>query len=363
MSFHEGRRIRPSVSDRYLTSQGVVLKKRRKRRGALWFLFFMLAVFAVVALLKGCAPAVQEVEEDEDPLAVKADEPTGFLDPLTGLRAKQLISPLAVMVDNLAASRPQTGLADAGVVYEMEAEGGVTRFLALYAGDPPESVGPVRSSRTCFLHIVQEWDALYAHVGGSADALANIRAWGINDLDEIGNSQYFQRDRTRRAPHNVYLKVESAAGLTAEPGEVVPHWNFGDPLSREPDYQQLSFSYNKGSKVTYEFLPEEKKHIRSINGTPHCDRVTGERIAVSNVVIQYAPHHYRGDALGHVDVDLIGSGKAEFFLAGRYLSGTWEKRSSRDLTRFFDEEGRELTFVCGNTWVQVLRPGTAVEMS
>lgn len=359
MSFQKGRKIPPAANSRYRASHRVV---KKRRRGVLWFLFFVLAVSAAVVWFKGCASPAKEVEQDEHPLAIKKEEPSGFLDPLTGLRVKQVISPLAVMVDNLAASRPQTGLVDAGVVYEMEAEGGVTRFLALYAGDPPESVGPVRSSRTCFLQLAQEWDPLYAHVGGSADALANIRAWGINDLDEIGNSQYFRRDRTRKPPHNVYLKVESAARLT-EPGETAALWNFGDPQEGEEDCQQLSFSYNQGIRVTYEFSPQEKKYLRSINGTPHCDRVTGERIAVTNVVLQYASHHHRGDALGHIDVNVIGSGKAEFFLAGRYLTGTWEKKSGRDLTRFFDEDGRELTFVRGNTWIQILRPGTSVEKS
>lgn len=337
-------------------------RRRKKRNGAFLLFIFILASFSFIAFFKGCIAPVTEVKREvQPPPDTREDEP-GFTDPLTGRQVKRVIPVLAVMVDNLGASRPQTGLADAGVVYEMEAEGGISRFMALYAGDPPETVGPVRSARTYFLHIAQEWDAFYAHVGGSTDALANIRAWGIKDLDEIKNGGEFWRDRTRRAPHNVYLKVEQAAGK-GEPEAAGGHWKFGSPPQDDPVYRTISFNCTPGNRVTYEFSPGEKKYLRSINGTPHCDRVTGERIAVTNVVIQYVPHYYRGDSLGHIDITVIGRGRAEFFLAGRHLIGTWEKRSSRSPTLFFDEEGREITFVRGNTWIQVLRPGTRVEVA
>lgn len=328
--------------------------------------FVLMLVFCFLApLFGGCGGAVEEAVEEgkngvRQPPAAREEEPFRFTDPLTGRQVKRLIPVLAVMIDNLEASRPQTGLGEAGIVYEMEVEGGISRLMALYAGDPPENVGPVRSARTYFLHIAREWDALYAHVGGSADALANIRAWGINDLDEITDGGEFWRDRTRRAPHNVYLEVERVAGR----GEVkaAGHWNFGPPPPENPGAHSISFNCTPGNRVTYRFSPQERRYLRFVNGSPCRDRVSGERIAVTNVVIQYAPHYRRGDSLGHIDIAVIGRGRAEFFLAGRHLLGSWEKRSSRSPTRFFDEEGREITFVRGNTWIQVLRPGTRVEV-
>ena len=72
--------------------------------------------------------------------------------------------PLAVMIENHADSRPQSGLSRADVVYEAVAEGGISRFLAVFycgaaAGSAkPYDVGPVRSARTYFL----DWASEYA---------------------------------------------------------------------------------------------------------------------------------------------------------------------------------------------------------
>ncbi|NPV28962.1 MAG: DUF3048 domain-containing protein [Firmicutes bacterium] len=315
-------------------------------------LFGILLVFALF-WAAGC----RKPEPGQAPPPAR-EEPR-ILDPLTGRQVKRVVPLLAVMVDNLAASRPQTGLGEAGVVYEIEAEGGITRFLALYAGDPPENVGPVRSARTYFLHLVQEWDAYFAHIGGSADALANIRSWGIEDLDDFKNSPGFWRDRTRRAPHNAYLNVARALAGKAPKG-LYRDWVFQEAPAGPPDYREVSFCYGRGYRVTYRFSPERKEYLRFINGVPHTDRITGRQLAAANVVLQYAPHTYLGDALGHIEVGLIGRGEAEFFLAGKHLEGTWEKPGALAPTKFYDREGREIRFVRGSTWIHVLRPGAPV---
>src|SRR3989344_1193710 len=60
--------------------------------------------------------------------------------------------PLAVMIENHIEARPQSGIASADVIYEAVAEGGITRFMALfYCNLSDIQVGPVRSARTYFL--------------------------------------------------------------------------------------------------------------------------------------------------------------------------------------------------------------------
>ena len=40
--------------------------------------------------------------------------------------------PLAVMIENHSESRPQSGLSSSDIIYEAVAEGGITRFMALF---------------------------------------------------------------------------------------------------------------------------------------------------------------------------------------------------------------------------------------
>ncbi len=328
----------------------------KKARNFMCYLCLLL-VFIMIFCLGGCAQQSESQDGVIEP--DKEVEETGVTDPITGQKVGEVVPLIAVMVDNLGPARPQTGLGAAGVVYEMEAEAKITRFMALFAGDPPSEVGPVRSARSYYLQICKEWDAIYAHVGGSKDAAANIKNWGIDDLDEFANNGEYRRDQTRKAPHNVYLNIDKAT--SGREVDIKPHWQFGDLPDGGPDYQEISFSYGNGYNVSYDFAAGKRKYLRSINGSPHSDRESGEQIAVTNVVLQYADHHHRGDGTACIDIQVIGSGRAEYFLAGKYQEGTWRKDSMDSPTKFFDSNGQELIFPRGNIWIQVLRPETAVE--
>src|SRR5919202_6718039 len=76
--------------------------------------------------------------------------------PFNGLstrRAQAIRRPLAVILENYAPdSRPQSGLSQASTVIETLAEGGVTRFFAIYLEKDATKVGPVRSTRMYFDH-------------------------------------------------------------------------------------------------------------------------------------------------------------------------------------------------------------------
>lgn len=343
---------------------GVRRKNRSKTRKRVNWLFAMIVLCGVALIiffrLWPAQVETPDVVGGQTDGATQTEEVN--IDPLTGRQVQEVVPLLAVMVDNLSQSRPQTGLGEAGVVYEIEAEGAISRFFALYAGDPPANVGPVRSARTYFLHLVREWGAYYAHIGGSNDALANIYRWGIEDFDEFKNSPGFWRDKSRRAPHNTYLDVAKALAGKKDTGRF-KGWVFTDPPEDVPDLEEISFRYTRDYLVSYRYSSEQKAYLRLINGIPHKDRITGRQISVTNVVIQYAPHLYLSDELGHIDVNLIGQGKAEFFLAGKYRTGTWEKANALAPTKFYGSDGQEISFVRGNTWIHVLRPEAVVNRS
>jgi hypothetical protein len=145
----------------------------------------------------------------------KPDEPVNFPNPITGVLFKKSEAqswanrlPLGVIIENHNSVRPQSGLSKADIVYEALAEGGITRFLAIYLQED-STLGPVRSNRPYFLSWLSEYDAAYAHVGGSPDAQARIKEYNIKDLDQffIGAPTY-ERVGYRAAPHNVYTNTE-----------------------------------------------------------------------------------------------------------------------------------------------------------
>ena len=77
----------------------------------------------------------------------------------------------AIMIENSPDARPQSGVKQAGIVYEAIAEGGITRFLTLHQQDKPQMIGPVRSLRMYYVDWLAPYNASIAHVGGSAAAL------------------------------------------------------------------------------------------------------------------------------------------------------------------------------------------------
>ena len=122
------------------------------------------------------------------------------------------------MIEYCPAARPQSGLSEAGVVFEAVAEGGITRFLALFQDTKPAYVGPVRSSRPYYIRWLLGFDATYAHAGGSPQALQDINTLNVKNLDHGANGSTFDRVSNRYAPHNLYTSIDRLLAAAASHG-------------------------------------------------------------------------------------------------------------------------------------------------
>ncbi len=283
---------------------------------------------------------------------LRSSQQPQLYNPLTGLKVRKRIVPVAVMVDNNPSALPQKGLSRADIVYEMETEGLITRFMAIFYGDPPRSVGPVRSARPYFLAVAKEWDVYYAHVGGSNDALVKIDQWNISSLNDMRGFPGFFVDPNRRRPHSTFLDLNKALEGKKEKGNL-KNWSFSSSPPDIIEYKKISFPY-RYNKPEYIWSSEEDCYLRYINSKPHVDAETGEQIRVKNIIVQYADHRYLGNKLGHIDIDLIGTGKAEYFLGGKYETGSWKKDSLYSPTVFYNDAGKRIELARGNTWIQVV---------
>lgn len=329
-------------------------------------------------------------------LAENPSEPKVASCPLNGSMHTQkakdiwdLKRPLAVMIENHTEARPQSGLSSADVVYEAVAEGGITRFMALfYCNIADVQVGPVRSARTYFIDWLSEYDALYAHVGGAnspgpADALGQIIKYDIKDLNQfsIGFPVYW-RDYQRlghsvATEHTMYSTTKQLWEVGAKRG-----WTATDSagIKWDNNFVAWKFKDDKGggstSKITVNFWesqpgyevewnydPTSNSYKRKNGGVSHMDLDNNIQLSPKVVIVQFEKESNANDGYPgnvHLLYQTTGSGKALFFQDGTVTEGKWNKVSRTSRSKYVDSTGKEISFDKGQIWIQTVPEGSKV---
>lgn len=265
----------------------------------------------------------------------------------------------AVMIDNHPLARPQSGLSRASIVYEAEAEGGITRFLAVYdIKDDISEIGPVRSSRAYYLDWSEEYKALYVHCGGSPEALAKIESDNIKNLNEFYNGKYFWRDEQREAPHNIMVSTQNIRQAIEDKGIKKVEYGIWDRLetpersASTASGTSIGINYNLNFTVSWDYDIINRKYSRSYNGIVHKDK-TGEEIKTDNVIVQVVRSEVIDEKLRMQFID-VGSGEALVCLSGKCIEGKWIKTGTKSRTYFFDETNAKLKLNPGITWIEIV---------
>ena len=313
--------------------------------------------------------------------------------------------PIAAMIENHADARPQAGLSKADVVYEAVAEGGITRFLSIfYCGAAAEDVkiAPVRSARVYFIDLASGYgkNPIFMHVGGANDfagtgetakearalELLGTIGWrvpGGNDFDTTYDSGYpiFWRDYERlghpiATEHTMTASLDAAyaqakkRGFTNKDEKGVSWditfrpWKFIDGKPASQVVKEISFGFwdNKPDyDVTWKYNPAENHYERYNGGKEDKDLTTGKVLTAKNVVIVFTRERDGVDSHKHVLYDIIGSGKALVFQNGEVISGKWTKTGREDRMLFKDSKGKEISFVRGPIWIEILAKGTNID--
>jgi hypothetical protein len=297
----------------------------------------------------------------------KEEKPTTEPSRLTGVTITPELNQrgvVGIMIENSPDARPQAGLKDAGVVFEAIAEGGITRFLALYQEAQPDYIGPVRSVRPYYLDWLQGFDAPIAHAGGSADGLAKIRNERIPDLDQFANAAAYMRVNTRYAPHNLYTTMakldalRTAKGFTSSTFEGFARKAeapVNTPTARSIDFNISSFLYSP----RYEYDPATNSYKRSQGGKPHTDERSGAQIAPKVVIANVMSYGIAANGVNS-NYNTIGSGKSYIFQDGTVIIGTWEKTGSKNQMVFKDSNGNVIKLNPGQTWISAVGSASGV---
>ncbi len=284
---------------------------------------------------------------------------------------KEFSQIIGVMIENHNQAQPLSGIAQASVIYEAPVEGNIPRFLALYEStDRVSQVGPVRSARPYYVDWISEYgNAMYMHVGGSDEALKNIKKFEIFDMNEFYRGPYFFRLGERSAPHNIYtsselwLKAFEKFGTEKEK-KSYDVWKFGESeicdTQKQMDCEDsLSFVYVKDAyEVTWKYNVEKNLYERYQNGVLHKD-ADGETITANTVIIQHADMDILDD-VGRRKIDTVGDGPAEVYAFGKKVSGKWKKDERASRTQWILDTGEKIPLAPGKIWVELVPTGIVV---
>ena len=307
----------------------------------------------------------------------QADASAQPVNPLTGLRVAEPANlqrnPVIAKVSNAPAGvRPQAGLAAADLVFEHYAEGGLTRFSAVYYGQRPSRVGSIRSARLIDLELLPMLQGLLAWSGASDGVLALLNANAHPERLYMG-VQYewpvYWRDPDIASPHNLFVNVAAltelavSEGVTGAAALKGPLFLAQAPTSETGPAQLIDLHY-LAARVTWVYHEDSGLYYRYVDGQPHLDAGSGHPLHAANVIALFADHRFsnivesvwQGVTHYSIAIDLSSGGEGLLFRDGRQYALRWARPAPDSLLRFRDADGATLAFKPGNTWVQVMRP-------
>ena len=244
--------------------------------------------------------------------------------PLTGeqLSAKpENTRPFAVMINNIVYAQPQVGISNADIIYEIPAEGGITRMMAIFSHlYDIESVGSIRSLRPYYLSVALSDDAIVIHAGGSEQAYSDVKTYNADHLDGVrdGNtSSMFYRDKSRGqhgSEHtlffhgaNVQPLVEKYQFRTEHNSSYKTGLNFADNAAQQctADAATAQVTFNASKSTSFTYHADTGKYTAVQYKGDYKDGATGEPVPFSNLLILSADMK-TVDSYGRLAVDLIG---------------------------------------------------------
>lgn len=323
----------------------------------------LAAVVASAFVLSGCAeppidlpvsPTAMRPVGDGAPLAVAFAPLRG-----TPADAAALQHPsLAVKIDNHEDARPQIALNRSDIVFEELVEGGLTRYLAVWHSDVPDSVGPVRSIRPMDPAIASPFGGVIAYSGGQqyfvdlmkATSLVNL----VFDEDDTG---LFERADDRPGPHDVILDATEAISRNASlaPPPVQFAYGSADPMAAPAlaaaSTHHLELAFSEGESRSWDWDPAASAWLRSQQGEPDLE-ASGERVRATNVVTLRVAIDWPFEEVPLTV--MAGSGEAWVSVAGRTAHGTWSKDAEASPIVLTADDGSVLRLAPGNTWVELV---------
>jgi len=305
---------------------------------------------------------VNEEATDEEPIQ-EPEEKSLFRSDLTGLPVEEDVlgkRPIAVMLDNHIGARPQSGLSQAEVVFEILAEGNITRYMAIIQEADMNSIGPVRSARPYFIDKALEFDALYVHVGGSLAALSDIDDFNMADIDGMNRgNDTFWRVNHKKIPHNMYTSTKALRAAADRSGyrkdfdiEFASFSQEKQPFAYVENLESISFGFSRYYNPSFIYNEEHEFYERFVKGVPQLEEFSSEAVVAKNIIVLKMKTKVI-DSEGRLDVETVGKGSGYYITSGKRIDIEWEKEDRRAKT-VYTVNGEELLLNPGKTWIVIV---------
>lgn len=331
---------------------------------------FAIIILVIIAIVAG----IFALKFLKDGQTAKCDEPVSQENEGTVVKKLKIVDedsksrPYAVMINNNHAAWPLCGVQDAYLVYEIVAEGGITRMMALYKDQDTAKIGSIRSARHYYIDYAEENDAIYIHWGGSPQAYSRISK-GINDIDGIKlEGSVFFRDKSlkRDYEHTGFTSIENLKEYADKQGytrdtnkDLLLNYSVDEinvqGMKDATSAEKVNIKYSNYHTTSYEYDAENKVYKRSMSGKADVDLQTGEQCTVKNIIV-YDVSNYTindGSQKGRQELQNVGSGKGYYITNGYAVPITWQKTSHSEQTVYKYLDGNEITVNDGNTFIQI----------
>jgi len=308
---------------------------------------------------------VPDTTEDTTPAELN------YQHPLNGKPLAELYTarPYAVMINNIEYAQPMCSLNSADIVFEVLAEGGITRCLAVYSDITDlDHIGAIRSARPYYVRLAHSLDAIFVHHGGSTEGIAEASALGIDRLDFLGNaSDVYYRDQNRlnsgySLEHTSFADGDDLLAAAADLGFDAVRENgidygfqFSDAGSTKEgesvnDFKVVFGSWGKTTGFTYN--EATGKYESRQYGEDMVDGNTNESVSYRNVLM-IAAETYVNVGANTLSIDLLGEGDGYFACDGKVVPINWSRSDEGEPFVFTHEDGTPITFGVGNTYIAI----------
>ncbi len=356
-----------------------------KKRG----LALILSALMLLSL-PGCGAPPEEEAPPEDPPQTQPqaepqpqeepemEGPSG-VNPLTGLpmeEEEEDLRPVAVIFNNIQAAQPQLGISQADVIYEVPAEGGITRMLGVFQSlKGVETLGSIRSARPYYIELALGHEALLVHAGGSQEAYRDLSSWGVDNMDGVrggSDAEIFWRDAERRKTkgyeHSLVTSGQKISEYVQEHFETIHGAEYTYPQTFVQDgtpaegaaAEHFKLYYTGYKTGVFDYDPDTGKYLVSQYGEPYLDGNNGQQVSVTNVLIlETSISQIPGDTEGRLRVSTTGDGKGTFFCGGKSVPILWSRTDRNHPFSYTLQDGTALSLGQGNSYVCLISPQTS----
>lgn len=346
----------------------------------------LLLILSMLLILVACGG---EPEQTPTPTPTATEEPTPtveptqtpeptetpmpYTNPLTGEGLEEDVSdirPWAIMINNLKQALPQCGISQAELIYEIPAEGGVTRMMAIFLDiSDDEVIGSMRSLRPYYADVALSYGAIVVHAGGSQASYTELSSFGMDHLDGVLGSYVegaFYRDSARMQygyEHSMFANGPKLIQAATDEGFALDRdgntTGYGLSFSEnavnqcEGTADYVCVNFNSFKSTSFEYDADTGLYSAFEYGAEYIDGNSGDQMTFTNVIVLETSISVL-DSVGRLAVELTGTGKGWFVTGGKSVEITWSRDEKTDRFSYYLDDGMELNLGIGNSYIGVI---------